>query len=682
MKYEYYNKGNLIEYLKKLKYKTYSKNKIKYINIPAAFDIETSSFYNPDKAACMYIWMMGLNNDYVIYGRTWHEWLQAVYVIAGELQLGADKKLIIFVHNLSYEFNWIRKYFNWERVFAIEKRKPLECYAECGIVFRCSYLLSGESLEQVGNKISVQKKVGQLDYKLIRHSNTPLTDEELEYCIYDVIVVMEYIKQQIELNGGRITKIPLTKTGYVRNYCRKECLPSNSGGWFRYRRLMKNLTITPAEYLLLHAAFQGGFTHACARKSHRVFKNVASYDFTSSYPAVMVLEKFPMSRAYSAVIKTPEELHRYLKMYCCLFRITIYNLDEKLTADHPISASRCDEIEDDILDNGRIVSAGRVTLVMTDVDFRIFEKFYTCDSYTITDFHYYYKGYLPTPFIRSILGLYKDKTELKGVKGKEHDYMLSKELLNSAYGMIVTNIIRDEITYDDEWTVTPVSDVSDKLNKYNESKKRFLYYPWGVWVTAYARYNLFTAIEACGPDYIYADTDSIKLTNADKYKHYFEEYNERILGKIKRSSAHHNLSEELYMPKTIKGDTKVIGQWDYEGTYTRFKTLGAKRYMTEDAEGLSIIVSGINKNTALPYILKYTDPFKAFNNNMYIPPEYTGKNIHTYIDEPIQGEIEDYRGTKCSYNELSCIHLEECDYHLSVAQSYINYLLSIKEETI
>lgn len=675
---EYYTKDALIKYLRQLKYKTYSKKKVKYINLPAAFDIETSSFYNPDKAACMYIWMMGIN-DYVIYGRTWKEWLQALYIIAGELQLGADKKLIIYVHNLAYEFQFIRKWFRWEKVFAIEERKPLECYTDMGIIFRCSYLLSGESLEQVGKKLTVQKKVGQLDYKLIRHSKTPLTSEELEYCIYDIIVVLEYIKQQIDINGGKITKIPLTKTGYVRAYCRKECM-GNSGAWFRYRRLMNEMQLTVPEYQLLHAAFQGGFTHACARKSHRRFENVSSYDFTSSYPAVMVLEKFPMSRGYKAKIHSHEEFRKYLNLYSCLFRINITGLDEKITADHPISASRCEELAGDILDNGRVVRADSCTLVMTDVDFKIFEKFYEYENFYIQDFYYYYKGYLPTSFVRSILGLYKDKTELKGVAGKEHDYMLSKELLNSAYGMIVTNIIRDDITYSDEWKTEPVEDIAEKIKIYNESKKRFLFYPWGVWVTAYARYNLFTGIEACRKDYIYSDTDSIKITNADKYAAYFEDYNNRILKKIDRAAAHHGLNTELFMPKTIKGETKIIGQWDYEKTCT-FKTLGAKRYMTEDEEGLSITVSGINKNTCVPYLKKkYKDPFKAFDNNLYIPPEYTGKNIHTYIDEPVAGDITDYRGIKCSYSELSVVHLEECDYHLSVAEAYINYLLSIKEE--
>ena len=171
------------------------------------------------------------------------------------------RKAIVYTHNLSYEFQFIRKHLTWERIFATDVRKPIECCSDTGIIFRCSYMLSGESLDAVGKKIGVEKKSGQLDYSLIRHSQTPLTAAEMEYCEFDILVVLAYIASQIKQNGGKITKIPLTKTGYVRNYCRRECLPSNSGAWYRYRRIMNQLTLEPEEYKMLHSAFQGGFTH-------------------------------------------------------------------------------------------------------------------------------------------------------------------------------------------------------------------------------------------------------------------------------------------------------------------------------------------------------------------------------------------------------------------------------------
>ena len=52
---------------------------------------------------------------------------------------------------------------------------------------------------------------------------------------------------------------------------------------------MKSLTISSAkEYQELKQAFAGGFTHANPHHVGKVFRNVGSIDFTSSYPTVMM----------------------------------------------------------------------------------------------------------------------------------------------------------------------------------------------------------------------------------------------------------------------------------------------------------------------------------------------------------------------------------------------------------
>ena len=40
-----------------------------------------------------------------------------------------------------------------------------------------------------------------------------------------------------------------------------------------------------------------------------------------------------------------------------------------------------------------------------------------------------------------------------------------------------------------------------------------------------------------------------------------------------------NTTRFYISPKTIKGETKTLGVWDFDGFYTDFKTLGAKRYI-------------------------------------------------------------------------------------------------------
>lgn len=679
---------------------------IEFYNVPCAFDIETTSFYSEgEKQAIMYEWTLGLNGG-IIVGRTWDEFIFTYNKIVEKLGTHEEKRLIIYVHNLAFEFQFIRKRLEWDSVFAGESRKPIYARTVDGIELRCSYLLSGYSLAMVGSqlrKYPVQKAVGDLDYSLYRHSKTPLTDKEIGYCVDDVRVVMNYIRERIETDSD-ITKIPLTKTGYVRVYCRNACFyegrSHKKNGWkyVEYSRLMNGLRLEVDEYQQLKRAFQGGFTHANAFYSGQELRDVASFDFTSSYPAVMVSEMFPMSSAQAVEITSEEQLRDCLMKYCCIFDLELHGLEATVLYEHPLSASRCSKVVRGVEDNGRIVCADSLVTTLTEQDFFILERFYKWDYIKVTNFRQYKKGYLPTDFVRAILKLYSDKTTLKGVEGKEEEYLRSKEMVNSCYGMIVTDICRDSVVYiDDEW-FEDSGDVEAALQQYNNSKKRFLFYPWGVWVTAYARRNLFTGICEFQHDYIYSDTDSVKVLNASNHLEYIERYNEGIIKKLQKAMKYHGLPIDLIAPKTIEGKKKPLGVWDYEGTYTRFKTLGAKRYMTEKNGRISITVSGVNKHTAVPYLLEtYGDRvFSAFEEGLYIPATNAtgkelltadgksvnnpcGKNTHTYIDDEQRGVIRDYLGNTAEYHELSSVHLEAADYSLSLSDAYVDYLLGIRE---
>lgn len=71
--------------------------------------------------------------------------------------------------------------------------------------------------------------------------------------------------------------------------------------------------------------------------------------------------------------------------------------------------------------------------------------------------------------------------------------------------------------------------------------------------------------------------------------------------------------------------------------------------------------------------------FKAFDDELYIPANYTGKLTHTYIDDERSGVVIDYRGTPGEYCEKSSVHLYKSDYSLSISEEYVNYLLGIED---
>lgn len=686
-------------------------------NVPGAFDIETTSFYrvgnvqysyddmqqalklNPkakfEKCAVMYVWQLGINGR-VIMGRTWSEFVTVCNIISTKLGLNEKRKLIIYVHNLSYEFQFMRCLFDWQNVFSIDERKPIYATSKLWIEFRCSYLLTGYSLAKLGEQLQrykVSKMVGDLDYSLPRHSNTPLTDKEVGYCVNDIRVVMATIQEKIENENG-LNNIPLTKTGYVRKHSRKNCLyqydivTGKRHPNFAYIDLMRDLQIqTLDEFNALNRAFQGGFTHANSAHVGQIITDVASFDFTSSYPFVMVAEQYPMSRGMKVTPRNAKEFEHYINNYCCVFDVQFFDIVSKIAQDTPISVSKCWKRENVVENNGRVFGATMICTTITNVDYKIYRAFYTWSNCRIGNMYVYKRGYLPTEFVKTILQLYADKTTLKGVEGKEIEYLASKEMVNACYGMTVTNPLRDTIEYlnnERKWRVTEPStnECEEMLFKYNLAQNRFLFYPWGIFVTAYARRNLFTGIYTVGEDYIYSDTDSLKLMNYKRHEDYFTAYNNEVTAKLQRACLYHGLPFDLVEPRTIKGETKRLGVWDFEGVYMRFKTLGAKRYMVQTSDtgtdkDFSLTVSGLNKKCAIPYLYEKfgTRIMDEFKDTLYIAPSGTGKNLHTYIDYAISGTMTDYLGETANFSETTSVHLEPTDYTLNLSVLYIDYLL-------
>ena len=642
----------------------------RYINCPCSFDIETSSFIeNGEKRSIMYIWSFDLNG-LCIYGRTWEEFIELLERIKKCCGLNNNVRLVCYVHNLAYEFQFMRHWVSPTKVFARKSRKPIYIESAYGIDFRCSYMLSGYSLAKVAEnltKYKIEKKIGDLDYNLIRTSKTELTDEELGYCLNDIKIIEYYIREEIE-NCGNITKIPLTQTGYVRKYVR-ESLKKNKLAM----QIIHDLQITDIyEYDMLKDAFQGGFTHANCLYVGQTVENVHSIDFTSSYPSVLISEKYPFSKPEIYDKLTYEEYNTMRKDKLIIGEIEILGLEARYDFEAIISESKCLEKENTIVNNGRVMKADRIVTRITNIDFDSIEKFYRWDAIVFKKSYVYEKAYLPKEFIKSVLKFFHDKQTLKHNEEKQVEYMKSKQMLNSMYGMMVTDIMPKEVGYEDGEWVDKGFDIM-QLYKYNDSKNRFLYYPWGVFVTAYARRNLYDGILNIGSDYIYSDTDSIKFINYDSHKQYILDYNQRIIKKLNEALEHYKIDLDELHP-----NGRYLGIWDYEGMYTKFKSLGAKRYIYEQDGKIHVTIAGVGKKSGSEYLNNCKNPFEMFNEYLTIPKEYSGKLVMTYIDEETSGVVTDYLGNESAYHEKSSVHLGMSEYSLGLSKDFINFLNNIE----
>ena len=708
--------------------KRYEGERIRYLNCPAAFDIETTSTeIGGEKISFMYQWQFGINGA-VFMGRTWEEFVELIERISQFYYASATKRIVIFIENEAFEFQFMRKYFDWEYVFSLDERRPVAALTTLGIEFRCSYILSGYSLEKIGENLMTykcNKLVGQYDYNKIRHCDTPLTQTELNYCEMDVRVVMAYIQEKIEEDGS-IANILLTKTSYVRQYVRRYTLYNKDPLISKdYKKLIKKLTLEPDEYLLAHEAFTGGFTHGNPYYidvtlktgntiNNKVIKSIHSIDFTSSYPSSLIAFKYPMGKGTKREITSKKEFLKYYNSsaFVSIFKIRLINLTEKENVpDNILSLSKCFIDEDHkvkmshhdaITNNGRIVMAYRdVYTTITSVDFESLTKFYDFD-YEVTTMWIYKADYLPKPFIECILHFYKLKTELKDIPGKEAEYQWAKGMLNALYGMCVTDICRDDIVYDDlqQWSHQKhdFSGISNLIYDYNTSKSRFLSYIWGVFCTAYSRANLYSGLLEFNEDYIYSDTDSIKCINIEDHMTYFNNYNFWIVNCLENTLKHYNIDPAEISPLDKNGKSHPLGVWDWEtqkDPYLKFKSLGAKRYLTyQKKKGHSLTVAGLPKSTgeldANDHIIKTVKKlvdrygedgiFDAFKNDMVVTPDETNKLLLTYVDGPCEGYITDYLGHVGHYSERSYVHMAKIGFEFSRDKAFIDYLLGIKTE--
>ena len=207
---------------------------------------------------------------------------------------------------------------------------------------------------------------------------------------------------------------------------------------------------------------------------------------------------------------------------------------------------------------------------------------------------------------------------------------------------------------------------------------------------------MWSGILECGKDYIYSDTDSLKILNPEAHEEYFKKYNELAIAKLKRACEYHNLPLSMAIPKTIKGVEKPLGVWDDEGTDTpeghlyarRFKTLGAKRYLIEywnkDHWALKCTIAGVNKKKTSEWFMNdYENAFEKFTNLMTVPEEYSGRMIATYIDpeDTIEGDITDYNGVPYHVEKNTGIHMSNSDYNLTMTLAYLT-LLGARERVL
>lgn len=665
-----------------------AKKKVHYVEHLAAFDIETSSYEDEGvKKAIVYSYALAID-DTIYRARRADEFFSLLEKIAADMDLSLDRRLVVYVHNEAYEWQFIKHYMQWDSAFAIaSERRIARAVSTLGFEFRCSYVLTNKPLEAVGKDVGVQKMVGDIDHTKIRNSITPLSDEELGYIDNDVRILIEFERQALAQEGGSIEQalrsIPITKTGYVRRRMRKAALADPS-----YEQLISELTLTEETYILARHSFQGGYTHANSTVMGQEMGDTVAVDLASSYPSSMLQFTYPMSTFHPVSHKfTAEELDKCIGHIHFFVTFVVYDAVSRYPFPY-ISLSKALAISDPFVDNGRVYSAANMTLTMTDVDWQIFRRCYDVESIEIVDVVMAPAEYLPAAITDPIVAMYGNKTALKGVAGQEVNYRSAKEDINGVYGSISMDPVRTDYEFNaEDGSFTPtLPSIEDALDKYNNSRSRYLFYPWAAWVTAYSRYillmTMYDLIDA-GVTVMYCDTDSIYHKPSPKAQSIIDRVNGEVRERLS-TAMHHRWFyatdgevEDALAPKDTKGVRHHIGLFEVDGHYDNFKTLGAKRYAVEKDGEFKITVAGLSKKAA-SYI-KEIGGMEAFVDGLTVPAEKSGRLTHTYSEETAHNLITDYLGNTCEMKQVGYIHLEPSPYVLTVSDDYTRFVQRVAE---
>lgn len=647
------------------------KNSVSYLEIPCAFDIETTNMYkrlpggkiDPDfhPYSFMYHWQFCIGFR-VVFGRTWKEFQSMLSLIIKNMNLSNKLRMVVYCHNLSYEMQFMRRFINVTESFCKADRQPLKIVHDGCIEFRCSAALSNMSLKMFCKSENARfyKMEDKYNYAKIRTSETALTEAEQGYCYNDVRGLCECIQSLMRFDT--LATIPMTSTGYVRRDARKSVKTNKKN-----RRIFKDSALEPQDYLNLRAAFRGGDTHANIRFSNQEVNNVTSYDIASSYPACMVCNKFPMSKFIPIKISTFKRLRQKKDEYCFLLHVALYGIECKAEHSIPyIPLSKTKHLTSDrILDNGRVLCAEECTLWVTDIDMDIIMEEYNIRNMRIESVYVSRAEYLPDEYRAVVMDYYRKKTTLKGKDDPESVYMYgkSKNRLNALYGMMVMRIDQTLTEYTgqgDTGYETTEEPLEKLLEDYYKKRNNFLAYQWGVWVTVHARKRLHDMMRVIGRDLVYIDTDSVKFINYEKHREQIDELNQRLEADAEKHGAYAD---------DQAGIRHYMGVFDYDGKYNRLRTLGAKKYVVDIDGNCYSTIAGVSKKAGQAFFTK--KGLSAFKIGAVI--ENSGHLVAYYNDD----EIHDITVQGVTMQTASNIALIDDTYTIGVTGDYLSLIQNV-----
>ena len=551
--------------------------------------------------------------------------------------------VVTYFHNLSFDMAALLPYlrqlpdYGNEYQGIIEGPNKFLTYVRGPFEFRCSYRLSGMSLEKWGKEMTIEhpKAVGLYDYDKIIYQDDELDENSQIYDRLDVISLKECLDKQFAFHKDDISTTVLTSTGYIRRTLRSSCRKQK----FYRNDYFSKTRLNSDNYIFALRSYSGGYTHMNRWYSSMLLKcnttveympftgdyvkieKIKHRDFKSHYPSQMTCRDFPIGRpqlVYYDDIPTNysmEKIFKYMdeNYYLVKIRFTHAELRDPAISMPFMQYAKMYQCKTNfkILDNGRVLEwDGDCIMYLDSYTLRILYEQYHM-TYHICEVWAMKLGPLPDCIVKVVDKYFKGKSDKKALVheltkqfGKldpqtvDAEFLLSqdKKGLNSCYGCMCMNPLRDQMAIDDDFVFfyktlyVKEETIKEGLDTYYNNRNSFLPYQIGCAVTSLARYELAEFIgvfpgKGIGYKYvIYSDTDSLFYISNEQTEAAVEALNAE-----KRKTAHSVVLDN--------GKIEFYDEFTEEPDCLAFKGLHSKCYGVVTDKGLEITIAGVPART-------------------------------------------------------------------------------------
>ena len=617
---------------------------------PICADTETSNNH-AEKAEDLITWISSIqvlfNGNYYLF-RYPEELVEFYRKLDKKYKLKPGKfryNMVTYFHNLSFDLSYLVPYLKQLPSYGNEYQGIIEgpnkflTFVRGPFEFRCSYRLSGMSLEKWGKELSIEhpKAVGLYDYEKIIYQDDELDKNSQIYDRLDVISLKECLDKQFAFHKDDLSSTPLTSTGYIRRTLRKSCAKDK----FYRKDIFEKSRLNVDNYKMCLRSYAGGYTHNNRYWADRLItvghwyeyrpftgemvyiNRIKHRDYKSHYPTQMAAGHYrcPIGRPqhiYKASMPFPypvERIFKYMDEFYYLIKVRICHAElrsDDITMPF-MQFSKMYQCRTNfkILDNGRVIEwDGDCYMYLDSLTLRILYEQYNM-SYDIQEVWRMRLGDMPKPIRNVIDNYFKGKSDKKNLVheltkqfGKldpqtvdaEFLLMQDKKGLNGIYGCCAMNPLRDQMDIDDDFIFfyktlyIKDEDIEAGLDTYYKNRNSFLPYQIGCWVTSSARYELAEYIgvfpgKGIGYKYVlYSDTDSLFYISNDKTEAAVEALN----------NEKHKTARSVVLDN---GKIEYYDEFTEEPDCLAFKGLHSKCYGVVTDKGLEITIAGVPART-------------------------------------------------------------------------------------